>query len=827
MTTLFEVRRVLRRKALTDILAGFILWVGFCSLAQSWTLIRAVTQPVGAGLRPLAYSTIARQTPSGGLAPMDWNTLDKVRAGFHMQHSELVAYAPPASFTLYSRQQTWQVNIASTEEGFFGNFTTGLYAGRDLASTWRDLQPEGQLVLSEKLAARIFGSPASALNQNVSISGNTLRVVGIAPHRFNGLWTDTDAWTTPDQISNLNNASFRASATGLAAKVLSSPGIWKVGDRWYLLASSDQHSSTQLAKQLYAALESSKNRPLNLDAVESLSIDPARDLKVRSASTLVSLMAVVLLLAASLNYSSLLLVRSPGQIEEMRLKRILGASAWRILSEAICGPAFVVLASFSVSVFATLLVLRVVSSHEPNLLIASGMRWTASLPVLGWELPIALLLAITVGLAPAVGLLRQSGMPQLGSFTTQTKLSALALDSMVTVEIAACILACVFVGVIGKATYRLSRVQVGFTSNNLFSNEVSLIRKGGGLISFKTSSDERSPMELFVRQVVDQAKQEVPDLQDITAATCTPLGPPMKTVSIERMQSGTDLLRGVSFCAVGPNYFATVENHIFRGSVFANSDFNGDITQVVINRKLADALWPGEDQLHKTIRLTEPASGLQFDTQIIGIVDDMHTGGAGSSSQETVFLPLKGNAFALSFPIWFLARGTYSSHDLGNFVQRQAATTMPDMGIARSFSVSEKIEDSWRAQRMRLYLGVGGAALVALIAYLGLYGVLIQSVNSRRKELALRLCFGASAGHLRRIVFVRAFRSALAATILSFLSGRVFFNLLNASWLGGVAWSWQIASSICLVCSFAAIGIATIPANMAVQISPSKLLRDV
>jgi ABC-type antimicrobial peptide transport system permease subunit len=152
---------------------------------------------------------------------------------------------------------------------------------------------------------------------------------------------------------------------------------------------------------------------------------------------------------------------------------------------------------------------------------------------------------------------------------------------------------------------------------------------------------------------------------------------------------------------------------------------------------------------------------------------------------------------------------------------------MPDMGIARSFSVSEKVEDSWRAQRMRLYLGVGGAALIALIAYLGLYGVLIQSVNSRRKELALRLCFGASAGHLRRIVFVRAFRSALAATILSFLSGRVFFNLLNASWLGGVAWSWQIASSICLVCSFAAIGIATIPANMAVQISPSKLLRDV
>ncbi len=272
--------------------------------------------------------------------------------------------------------------------------------GHDFAPTWRSPQAEGQIILSERLAKRVFGSSASALNQNISISGNILRVVGIAPRRFDGLWVDTDAWTTPDQISNLNNASFRATATGLAAKVLSSPGIWKVGDRWYLLASSDRLSSALLAGQLDAILESAENRPLKLDAVESLSIDPARDLKIRSASTLVSVMAVVLLLAASLNYSSLLLVRSPRQSEEMRMKRILGASASRILSEAISGPAFVVLASFSASVFATLLVLRVLSSHEPNLLIATGMKWTASLPILGGELPIALLLAITVGILP-------------------------------------------------------------------------------------------------------------------------------------------------------------------------------------------------------------------------------------------------------------------------------------------------------------------------------------------------------------------------------------------------------------------------------------------
>jgi putative ABC transport system permease protein len=300
----------------------------------------------------------------------------------------------------------------------------------------------------------------------------------------------------------------------------------------------------------------------------------------------------------------------------------------------------------------------------------------------------------------------------------------------------------------------------------------------------------------------------------------------MKTLDIDPMQAGVDSLRGVPFCAVGPNYFTTVEDHIYRGSVFTLSDFDGDIAQVVINRKLADVLWPGKSPVNRTIRLTEPVTGLQFDTQILGIVDDMRSGGAASSTQATIFLPLKGNAFALSFPFWFLARGTYSSHDLESFVQGQAATTMPGMGITRSFSIEDRLQNSWRAQRLRLELGLGGAALLAIIAYLGLYGVLTNAVSSRRRELALRLCFGANAWQLRRIILARAIRCSIAATILSFGSGQLFFRFLNTSWTGGAAWSWQIASATCLVCSFAAIGIAMIPANMAVQISPSQVLKD-
>jgi putative ABC transport system permease protein len=826
MTVLFEVRRYLRRGALTALLAGFILCIGFSGSALSWTILRAFSRTDGAGLLPIAFATVARQNGAGGIAPLDWKTLERVRQQLPLQNAQLAGYTPPVSLTLRLEQQTRQVSIAGTEEGFFPRFTTGLYAGHDFAPTWRNPHAEAQIILSKKLSERLFGTSANALNQTVTVSGIPLRVVGIAPRNFNGLWTDTDVWTTPDQISNLGDAGFRATATGLAAQVLSSPERWKVGDRWYLLASSGQLSWPLLAGQLHAAIESAENRPLKLDVVEGLSIDPARDRKARSTSTLVLMIAAALLLAACMNYSSVLLVRSPKQIEEMRLKRILGASTQRILFEAICGPAFVVLSSFFLSIICTLFILAVIRSHELNPIIAKGLGWQTALSVLGWQLPIAILLAVAVGIGPALALLRQSGAPRLGQTATQSKFSVLALECMVTIEITVCIFVCLLAGTIGFLTYRLSLVQIGFNPIHLYSHESSLTSKGGGILTFKTSASDRSPMESFVRQVTDQAVQSTPGMMAISAATCTPMGPPMKTLDIDPMQAGVDSLRGVPFCAVGPNYFTTVEDHIYRGSVFTLSDFDGDIAQVVINRKLADVLWPGKSPVNRTIRLTEPVTGLQFDTQILGIVDDMRSGGAASSTQATIFLPLKGNAFALSFPFWFLARGTYSSHDLESFVQGQAATTMPGMGITRSFSIEDRLQNSWRAQRLRLELGLGGAALLAIIAYLGLYGVLTNAVSSRRRELALRLCFGANAWQLRRIILARAIRCSIAATILSFGSGQLFFRFLNTSWTGGAAWSWQIASATCLVCSFAAIGIAMIPANMAVQISPSQVLKD-
>ena len=71
---------------------------------------------------------------------------------------------------------------------------------------------------------------------------------------------------------------------------------------------------------------------------------------------------------------------------------------------------------------------------------------------------------------------------------------------------------------------------------------------------------------------------------------------------------------------------------------------------MVINRSLANELWPG-DPLDHVVRLEEPAWSLQFDAEIVGVTEDMRFSGLTSTPDATVFLPLRGNAFTLSFPV--------------------------------------------------------------------------------------------------------------------------------------------------------------------------------
>jgi putative ABC transport system permease protein len=267
-------------------------------------------------------------------------------------------------------------------------------------------------------------------------------------------------------------------------------------------------------------------------------------------------------------------------------------------------------------------------------------------------------------------------------------------------------------------------------------------------------------------------------------------------------------------------------NSIYRGHAFARDEFTHSVAEAVVNRQMANELWPGEDPLHHSIRIEDPNSPISFTAEIVGIADDMRFAGVTSSPEATLFLPLRENVFALAFPLYFLLQGTQSPVALSALIRQQAEATIPSFGVTATDQIDERLEASVFEQKARLFLPVAGSITVALIAYLGLYAVLTYVVNSRRREIAVRLCFGASQWDIRRTTLRQALECATAALGLSLICWRVLLQLAARQWMDGASWSWTAVAPIPSAIVLVSIAIAIFPANAAAKISPAQMLKE-
>jgi putative ABC transport system permease protein len=384
---------------------------------------------------------------------------------------------------------------------------------------------------------------------------------------------------------------------------------------------------------------------------------------------------------------------------------------------------------------------------------------------------------------------------------------------------------CLLAWTMVQAVRSLSRTTLGFEPSHLTAIEIGPVTRNTA-VNFSTGGDGDFPFAAFTRGVLEGAQDDAPGLQSIAAASCAPFGQSMKALTVQRLDQDVRPPTSIHYCGVTQSYFQTMGNSIYRGHAFARDEFTHSVAEAVVNRQMANELWPGEDPLHHSIRIEDPNSPISFTAEIVGIADDMRFAGVTSSPEATLFLPLRENVFALAFPLYFLLQGTQSPVALSALIRQQAEATIPSFGVTATDQIDERLEASVFEQKARLFLPVAGSITVALIAYLGLYAVLTYVVNSRRREIAVRLCFGASQWDIRRTTLRQALECATAALGLSLICWRVLLQLAARQWMDGASWSWTAVAAIPSAIVVVSIAIAIFPANAAAKISPAQMLKE-
>jgi predicted permease len=276
----------------------------------------------------------------------------------------------------------------------------------------------------------------------------------------------------------------------------------------------------------------------------------------------------------------------------------------------------------------------------------------------------------------------------------------------------------------------------------------------------------------------------------------------------------------------GPEYFRAAGIPLLAGREFALTDQQGGARVAVVNKTLADRLFPNEDPLGKRIAWTgevlkfTPFSG-DWRT-IVGVVGNTQDGGLDAAPRSVMFSPF---AQELALGGVVVIRTDRDAAALAPVATRIIRRIAPTAVIEHVMTIAQIKDQSVAPRRLNALLVSSFGVLAVIIAAVGIAGVLAFSVSARTNEIGIRMSLGADRGRVERMI-LREGGVLLAIGLVLGVTGAFFAARVIRGLLFGVTPHDPI-TLIGVAVMMAAIGIVAcwIPALRAARIDPAITMR--
>jgi len=716
-----------------------------------------------------------------------------------------------------------QVRAGVVTTNYFQLVGAGIALGRDFSNDDGQPQPPPpapgtqsatppqrlpvMAIISYEYFQRQFGSNPSVLGQSLN-KGKPFspRIVGVlAPHFQIYFPPSSDLEASPD-IWLANRLGYDAEQrNSVSMRVIGrlQPGV-TIGQAQ---AAADQ-----------VAAEARKNFKIENTAGYAIRIEPMRQHLVSEVRPVIlALMGSVifLLLIACANVANLLLVRASLRERELAIRSAIGASRWdlarQILSESLLLATIGALGGLGIAWAGIHELLAIAPSHLPRL---DTIRIDST--VLIFTVISSLVAAAIFGLAPAWRAARPDLMIVLRGTSRSEGLASGGLSRKIVVglEVALAYVLLIGSGLMVRSFLELQRIDPGFNPH--------------GLLTFQVQSDRflQKPEERAVaaRQLEDRLRA-IRGVQSVTAATPFPLTGGYSPIRWGTEEALTDASRykAVDPLIVLPGYFETMRTPLLEGRTFTDEDNQPGHTQVVIDKILADRAYPGQSSVGKRIliRIQTPEPVW---VEIIGVVAHEHGVSLTEPGREQVYFT---DAYIGSGATdhWALRTSTDPSK-YANDVRTSLKTFDSHLLITDMQPMDVVIEKAQAGTRFSLLLIGSFAVIAALLAGVGLYGVLATVVRQRTAEIGIRMALGAQSSNIFQLVVGQGLRLAGIGIAVGLIAAFAFTHWMTTMVVGIKTTDPATFVTMAVVFFLIAATASWLPALRASSLDPIVALRD-
>jgi putative ABC transport system permease protein len=529
--------------------------------------------------------------------------------------------------------------------------------------------------------------------------------------------------------------------------------------------------------------------------------------------TLLLLLGAVslLLLIASVNTATLLLVRASSRQREIAVRASIGAGPVRILQQLLTEGLVLSVLSSALGVLLSVLAVRAFLAAAPSALPA-GMTPQLDARVLVFATVISIITGLLFGLAAAVPSFRsrlQQGVRGGGGSSAGGNRTR---DALIILETCAAVVLLAGATLLVTSFTRLIGVDPGFDADRVVA-----VRFGSLPAGYNPSRRD---------QLVERLLERIRALPGIERAAAAP-NPPLErggNYPVDTRERPDLAIGAVELRAVTPDYFATLGIPLVAGRDFRADDVAGGEPVAIVNQELAKRFWGDSSPIDRTIQIghfkdrwLRPEAARQ--TRVIGVAKDIREVGLDRKPRPTVLVPQTQGGDGT--PV-LLVRGT--SRGLASVVRGAIVTEEPQLALTIE-PLSTVVSRSVAAPRFRMLLIGTFAGSALLLAGIGIYGVIASLVQQRAREIGIRVALGASRGAVALSVVRRSLVTVSLGAVVGLLVFLAVRRVLTTMLFDTSTGDPRLLAIAVAVLAIVATLAAWIPTRRAVRVDPVNTLR--